>query len=189
MAGKDEIIMLERDIQEILFTEERLARRVGELADAITRDYQGEEIMLISVLRGSFIFMADLCRRIDLDCTLDFMSVSSYGTGTSSSGQVQITRDLSSDISDKHIIVVEDILDSGNTLNYLMKILQQRSPASIRLCTLLNKPERRQVPVEVHYSGFDIPDAFVVGYGLDYAEKYRNLPYIGILKPEIYGGE
>ena len=144
--------------------------------------------MLISVLRGSFVFMADLCRAIDLPCTLDFMAVSSYGKGTKSSGQVQITKDLSSDITGKNIIVVEDILDSGNTLSYLLKVLEQRSPASIRLCTLLDKPERRVKPVEVHYSGFTIPDAFVVGYGLDYAEHYRNLPYIGILKPEVYGG-
>ena len=128
------------------------------------------------------------CRRIDLPCTVDFMAVSSYGSGTSSTGQVQITKDLSSDIAGKHIIVVEDILDSGNTLSYLLKLLAQRKPASIRLCTLLDKPERRTKPVEVHYSGFTIPDAFVVGYGLDYAEHYRNLPYIGILKPEVYGG-
>ena len=116
------------------------------------------------------------------------MSVSSYGKGTSSSGQVQITKDLSEDISGRHVIVVEDILDSGNTLSYLLKILEHRNPASIRLCTLLDKPDRRVKQVEVHYSGFTIPDAFVVGYGLDYAEKYRNLPYIGILKPEVYGG-
>ena len=180
--------MLEKDIQEVLFSEERLARRVGEIAEQITRDYQGKEIMLISVLRGSFVFMADLCRRIDLPCTIDFMSVSSYGNGTSSTGQVQITKDLSSDITGKDLIVVEDILDSGNTLSYLLRVLEQRKPASIRLCTLLDKPERRVKPVEVHYSGFTIPDAFVVGYGLDYAEKYRNLPYIGVLKPEVYGG-
>lgn len=180
--------MLEKDIQEVLFSEEQLDRRVREIAAQIEKDYEGKEIMLISVLRGSFVFMADLCRRIDLPCTLDFMSVSSYGKGTSSSGQVQITKDLSSDISGKHIIVVEDILDSGNTLSYLLKLLEQRNPASIRLCTLLDKPERRVKQVEVHYSGFTIPDAFVVGYGLDYAEKYRNMPYIGILKPEVYGG-
>ena len=179
--------MLEKDIQEVLFSEEQLDRRVREIAAEITRDYEGKEIMLISVLRGSFVFMADLCRRIDLPCTLDFMSVSSYGKGTTSSGQVQITRDLSSDISGKHIIVVEDILDSGNTLSYLLKLLEQRNPASIRLCTLLNKPDRRVKHVDVHYCGFDIPDAFIVGYGLDYAEQYRNLPYIGILKPEVYG--
>ena len=180
--------MLEKDIQEILFSEEQLASRVNEIARQITQDYQGKEIVLISVLRGSFVFMADLCRRIDLPCTVDFMAVSSYGSGTSSTGQVQITKDLSSDIAGKHIIVVEDILDSGNTLSYLLKLLQARHPASIRLCTLRDKPERRTKPVEVHYSGFTIPDAFVVGYGLDYAEHYRNLPYIGILKPEVYGG-
>ena len=180
--------MLEQDIQEILFTEEQLKTRVQEIAQEIQRDYEGKEIMLISVLRGSFIFMADLCRAIDLPCTLDFMSVSSYGSGTTSSGQVQITKDLSEDITGRHIIVVEDILDSGNTLSYLLKILEHRHPASIRLCTLLDKPDRRVKPVKVHYSGFTIPDAFVVGYGLDYAEKYRNLPYIGIVKPEVYGG-
>ena len=180
--------MLERDIQEVLFSEEQLKKRVQEIAGEIQRDYAGKEIMLISVLRGSFIFMADLCRAIDLPCTLDFMAVSSYGKGTSSIGQVQITKDLSEDISGRHIIVVEDILDSGNTLSYLLKILQHRHPASIRLCTLLDKPERRVKPVELHYCGFTIPDAFVVGYGLDYAERYRNLPYIGILKPEVYGG-
>lgn len=185
---KGEYFMLEKDIQEILFSEEQLAQRVKEIAGEINRDYVGQEIMLVSVLRGSFVFMADLCRRIDLPCTVDFMAVSSYGGGTSSSGQVQITKDLSSDITGKNIIVVEDILDSGNTLSYLLKVLEQRSPASIRLCTLLDKPERRVKPVEVHYSGFTIPDAFVVGYGLDYAEHYRNLPYIGILKPEVYGG-
>ena len=180
--------MFEQDILKVLFSEEQLKTRVQELAQQITRDYAGKEIMLIAVLRGSFIFMADLCRAIDLPCTLDFMSVSSYGKGSSSSGQVQITKDLSEDISGRLIIVVEDILDSGNTLSYLLKLLEQRKPASIRLCTLLDKPERRVKQVEVHYSGFSIPDAFVVGYGLDYAEQYRNLPYIGILKPEVYGG-
>ena len=181
--------MLEQDIQEILFSEEQLKNRVAEIAREIERDYQGKEVMLISVLRGSFIFMADLCRAIDLPCTLDFMSVSSYGSGTTSSGQVQITKDLSEDITGRHIIVVEDILDSGNTLSYLLQLLQARSPASVRLCTLLDKPSRRTKEVELHYSGFTIPDYFVVGYGLDYAEKYRNLPYIGILKPCVYGGE
>ena len=188
IAERKESSMLEQAIQEVLFSEDQLDRRVREIAAQIEKDYEGKEIMLISVLRGSFVFMADLCRRIDLPCTLDFMSVSSYGSSTKSSGQVQITRDLSSDITGKHIIVVEDILDSGNTLSYLLKLLEQRNPASIRLCTLLNKPDRRVKHVDVHYSGFDIPDAFVVGYGLDYAEQYRNLPYIGILKPEVYGG-
>ncbi|MCI8422986.1 MAG: hypoxanthine phosphoribosyltransferase [Lawsonibacter sp.] len=180
--------MLENDIQEILFSEEQLKTRVNEIARQIESDYAGKEIMLISVLRGSFIFMADLCRAIKLPCTLDFMAVSSYGKGTSSTGQVQITKDLTEDITGRHVVVVEDILDSGNTLSYLLKILQHRHPASVRLCTLLDKPERRTKPVELHYAGFTIPDAFVVGYGLDYAERYRNLPYIGILKPEVYGG-
>lgn len=180
--------MMEHDIQEILFSEEALKARVREIARQIETDYEGKEVMLIGVLRGSFVFMADLCRAIRLPCTLDFMSVSSYGSGTTSSGQVQITKDLSEDITGRHIIVVEDILDTGNTLFYLLNLLQHRHPASIKLCALLDKPERRTKPVRADYSGFSIPDAFVVGYGLDYAEKYRNLPYIGILKPEVYGG-
>jgi len=180
--------MMENDIQEVLFSEEELKACVERIGRQIQEDYAGKEIMLIGVLRGSFVFMADLCRVIDLPCTLDFMSVSSYGKGTKSKGQVQITKDLSEDISGRHVIVIEDILDSGNTLSYLLKMLQNRNPASIRLCTLLDKPDRREKEVEVHYRGFTIPDAFVVGYGLDYAEKYRNLPYIGILKPEVYGG-
>ena len=180
--------MLNDAIQEVLFTEEELKEKVREIGGQIEKDYAGKEIMLIGVLRGSFIFMSDLARAIDLPCTLDFMSVSSYGKGTKSSGQVQITKDLSEDITGRHVIVIEDILDSGNTLSYLLKMLENRNPASVRLCTLLDKPERRVKPVEVHYRGFEIPDAFVVGYGLDYAEQYRNLPYIGILKPEVYGG-
>ena len=178
--------MLEQDIERVLFSEEAIDRRLGEMAGQINRDYAGREPMLISVLRGSFVFMADLTRKIQLPCTVDFMAVSSYGKGTSSSGQVQITKDLSDDIEGKDILVVEDILDSGNTLSYLMKILQARHPASMKLCTLLDKPSRRTVPVEVDYVGFTIPDEFVVGYGLDFAERYRNLPYIGILKPSVY---
>ncbi len=178
--------MFEHDIQEILFSEEQLKARVNELARQIEGDYAGEEVMLIGVLRGSFVFMADLCRALRLHCALDFMAVSSYGKGTTSSGQVQITKDLSEDISGRHVIVVEDILDSGNTLSYLLKLLQHRHPADIRLAVLLDKPERRKQLVKPDYTGFTIPDAFVVGYGLDYAERYRNLPYIGILKPEVY---
>ncbi|HIR83912.1 MAG TPA: hypoxanthine phosphoribosyltransferase [Candidatus Galloscillospira excrementavium] len=178
--------MLQQDIQRTLFSQEEIDRRLEELAAEINRDYAGKEPMLISVLRGSFVFMADLTRKITLPCTVDFMAVSSYGKGTTSSGQVQITKDLSDDIEGKDILVVEDILDSGNTLSYLMKLLQARHPASIRLCTLLDKPERRVVPVQADYVGFTIPDEFVVGYGLDYAEKYRNLPYIGVLKPSVY---
>ena len=176
----------DKDMESVLFSEEELKQRVKVMGAQITADYQGKEPLLVSVLRGSYIFMADLTRSIDLPCTVDFMSVSSYGSGTSSSGQVQITKDLSENIEGRDVIVVEDILDSGNTLFYLLQLLEARKPASIRLCTLLNKPERRVKEVEVAYSGFDIPDAFVVGYGLDYAEKYRNLPYIGILKPEVY---
>ncbi|BFK85850.1 hypoxanthine phosphoribosyltransferase [Pseudoflavonifractor sp. DSM 107456] len=181
--------MLEQDIDRVLFTEEQLQARVAEIAAQIDRDYAGKQPLLVSVLRGSFVFMADLVRRITLPCTVDFMAVSSYGSGTTSSGQVKIVKDLSEQIEGKDVIVVEDILDSGNTLSYLLKLLEARHPASIRLCTLLDKPERRTKPVAVQYSGFTIPDEFVVGYGLDYDEKYRNLPYIGILKPRVYGGE
>lgn len=178
----------DKDIERVLFSEEELKQRVRELGAQITADYAGKEPLLVSVLRGSYVFMADLTRCIDLPCTVDFMSVSSYGAGTKSSGQVQITKDLSDDIEGRDVIVVEDILDSGNTLYYLLQILRARNPASIRLCTLLDKPERRVKEITADYSGFPILDAFVVGYGLDYAERYRNLPYIGILKPEVYGG-
>ena len=178
--------MLEQDIERVLFTEQELKDRVAEIAAQIDRDYAGKEPMLISVLRGSFIFMADLVRSITLPCTVDFMAVSSYGAGTTSSGQVKITKDLSESIEGRDIIVVEDILDSGNTLSYLFQLLQARHPASVRLCTLLDKPSRRTKPVTADYTGFNVEDLFVVGYGLDYAEKYRNLPYIGILKPSVY---
>ena len=181
--------MLEKDIDHILFSEEQLKARVREIAGQIDRDFAGKEPMLISVLRGSFIFMADLMRSITLPCTVDFMAVSSDGAGTTSSGQVKITKDLSESIEGRDIIVVEDILDSGNTLSYLLQILQARHPASMKLCTLLDKPDRRIKPVHVDYSGFSIPDEFVVGYGLDFAEKYRNLPYIGVLKPCVYEAE
>lgn len=180
---------MHKDVKEILFSEEQLKQRVKELAEEINRDYAGQELMLISVLRGSFVFMADLVRELNIPCTVDFMAVSSYGKGTVSSGQVQITKDLSEDITGKNVLVVEDILDSGNTLSYLLELLKARKPASVRLCTLLDKPERRVKPVQLDYAGFTIPDAFVVGYGLDYDEYYRNLPYIGILKPSVYGGE
>lgn len=178
--------MLEDDIQEILFSREILARRVSELGAQINRDYAGERLLLVSVLRGSFIFMADLLRELTLDCGVDFMAVSSYKSGTVSTGAVQITKDLSEDIAGRHVLVVEDILDSGNTLSYLLRYLRGRKPASLRVCALLDKPDRRVKPIDVQYTGFSIPDAFVVGYGLDYAERYRNLPYIGILRPEVY---
>lgn len=179
------------DVKEILFSEEELNARVQELGAQITKDYadQSAELVLICILRGSYIFMADLSRAIQRPVQVDFMCVSSYGKSTSSSGQVQITKDLSEQIEGKHVIVVEDILDSGNTLYYLSEILRARKPASLKLCTLLDKPERRVKPIQADYRGFTIPDAFVVGYGLDYAEQYRNLPYVGILKPSVYGGE
>lgn len=177
---------MSQNIERILYTEEELRERVRQLGAQITADYAGvEKIMLVSVLRGSYIFMADLSRAINLPCLVDFMSVSSYGAGTASSGQVEIVKDISSSIEGYHVIIVEDILDSGNTLYYLMDVLRQEG-ASIRICTLLDKPERRQKPITADYYGFVIPDAFVVGYGLDYDQQYRNLPYIGILKEEVY---
>jgi len=179
---------MDKDILEVFYSEEQLKTKVAELGAAITRDYQGKSPVLVSVLRGSYIFMADLTRAIDLPCTVDFMSVSSYGAGTTSSGQVKILKDLSEPIEGKDLIIEEDIMDSGNTLFYLRDVLAARKPASIAICTLLDKPERRTKPIQADYSGFEVPDAFVVGYGLDYAEKYRNLPYIGVLKPEVYGG-
>ncbi|MCD8146785.1 MAG: hypoxanthine phosphoribosyltransferase [Clostridiales bacterium] len=178
------------DIESVLYSEEQLKARVAKMGADITRDYQGKEkILLVSVLRGSYIFMADLSRAIDLPCLVDFMVVSSYGSDTQSSGQVEIKKDISMNLEGYHVIIVEDILDSGNTLYYLMKILKLRKAASIRICTLMDKPDRRVRPIKADYVGFEIPDAFVVGYGLDYDQRYRNLPYVGILKPEVYGGK
>ena len=180
---------MHKDVEQILYTEEELRQRVKELGCQITADYAGREPLLISVLRGAYIFMADLTRSINLNVTVDFMSVSSYGAGTVSSGQVEIKKDLSASIEGKDLIIVEDILDSGNTLYYLLDVLRARKPASIRICTLMDKPERRKKPITADYVGFTIPDAFIVGYGLDYAEKYRNLPYVGVLKPSVYSGK
>ncbi len=177
---------MKNDIKEVLFTEEQLKQKVAELGAQITADYQGKNPLIVSVLKGSYVFMADLTRRIDVPCQVDFMVVSSYGAGTKTSGEVQIIKDLENSIDGRDLIIVEDILDSGVTLSYLMKVLTARGANSIRLCTLLSKPERRKVDVPVDYLGFEIPDEFVVGYGLDFAEKYRNLPYIGILKPSVY---
>ncbi len=174
------------DIQKTLISEEELQKRVRELGAQISADYAGKTPVLVSVLRGSYIFMADLTRALDCFCTVDFMAVSSYGGGTVSSGQVKIIKDLSEPIEGKDVIVVEDILDSGNTLHYLFQLLNARHPASIRLATLLDKPSRRVKPITADYVGFEVPDEFVVGYGLDYDERYRNLPYIGILKPCVY---
>lgn len=178
--------LFKNDIEQILYDEATIAQRVAELGAVISRDYQGKEVVLVSILRGSFIFLADLCRHLEFPCLMEFMSVSSYGNGTESTGQVQITKDLTNSIEGKHIIVIEDIMDSGNTLAYLLGVLQQRKPASLRLCALLDNPARRAQNVEISYCGFQIPNAFVVGYGLDFAQLYRNLPYIGILKSSVY---
>ncbi len=177
---------MKNDIESVLFPEEELQNCVRRIASEITRDYAGEEPVFVGVLKGSFIFIADLMRCVDLHCSVDFMAVSSYGKGSVTTGAVKINKDLTENIEGKHVIMVEDILDSGLTLSYLTKYLQQRKPASISLVTLLDKPARRKADVKPDYVGFEIPDAFVVGYGLDFAEKYRNLPYIGILKPSVY---
>jgi hypoxanthine phosphoribosyltransferase len=178
--------MMEQDMQEILFTREQLTQRIREMAQEITRDYAGKAPIVAGVLRGSFIFMADLVRNIDLPLVLDFISASSYGAGTVSSGLVDIRLDLTEDIKGRDLILVEDILDTGNTLSKLVAELQKREPASIKLCVMLDKPDRRTRPIQADYVGFTIPDAFVVGCGLDYDQRYRQLPYIGVLKPEIY---
>ncbi len=178
--------MIHQDVETIYASEEQIRERIAVLGREITRDYAGREPVFVGVLKGCFIFMADLVRACDLPCTVDFMVVSSYGGGTVSSGAVEIVKDLSKDIAGKDVIIVEDILDSGNTLSYLKKYMSARGPASIRIVTLLDKPERRTADVKADYVGFTIPDAFVVGYGLDYDQRYRNLPYIGVLKPEVY---
>ena len=177
---------MREDMERILLTESELKERVAELGRQITEDYAGREPIFVGVLKGCFIFMADLLRSVELHCTMDFMAVSSYGDGTTTTGAVKINKDLSRDIAGRDVIIVEDILDSGVTLSYLKSYLQNRAPNSIRIITLLDKPSRRKADIKADYSGFEVEDAFVVGYGLDYAEKYRNLPYIGILRPEIY---
>ncbi|WP_206749704.1 hypoxanthine phosphoribosyltransferase [Gordonibacter sp. 28C] len=182
--------LVHSDIAEVLFTEEEIAERVGEIGRAITRDYahtaDGDGIVLISVLRGAAIFMADLARKIELPVEMDYMAISSYGNGAKSSGVVRILKDLTSEIEGRHVIVAEDILDSGLTLTYLLKNLASRHPASVEVATLLRKQTRAQAKIDCKYIGFECPDEFIVGYGLDFAERYRNLPYIGILKPEVY---
>ena len=166
-----------------MIEEERVAARIRELGEAISQEYEGREIHLICVLKGGVFFMCELAKRITVPVTMDFMSVSSYGSGTSSSGVVRIVKDLDQPLEGKDVLIVEDIIDSGRTLGYLIEILKKRHPKSLRLCTLLDKPERRVVGnVQVDYCGFQIPDEFVVGYGLDYAPKYRNLPYIGVVE-------
>lgn len=178
---------MHNDILEVIVSEEELQSKIKELGKQITEDYKDKNLLLVSVLKGSVVFMADLMRAIDLKCRIDFMSVSSYGSGTKTSGTVKIIKDLDIDIRGYDLLIVEDILDSGMTLSYIKKILMDREPKSIKICTLLDKPERRQVEdIKADYKGFIIPDEFVVGYGLDYDEMYRNVAYIGALKPEVY---
>lgn len=176
---------MEKDIERILITEAEIHEKVAACGRKISEDFAGREPMFVGVLKGCFIFMADLMREVSIHCSMDFMAVSSY-SGTTSTGAVRINKDLSTDICGKDIILVEDILDSGVTLNYLKNYLMVRKPNSISIVTLMDKPARRKAPVYADYSCFEVPDAFVVGYGLDYNEQYRNLPYIGVLKPEIY---
>jgi hypoxanthine phosphoribosyltransferase len=186
MTGR--VVDLHADIAEILLTEEQISTRVAELGSRISGDYQGRTLTLVSVLKGSLPFMADLMRAIDLPLRIDLMEVSSYGGATTeSSGLVRILKDLSASIAGDDVLIVEDIIDTGLTLNYLIRYLRGKNPATLRICTLLDKPARRLVEIPVDYIGFQIPDQFVIGYGLDYGEVYRNLRYVGVLKPEVYG--
>ena len=177
---------LDENIQEVLVSEKQLKKRIKEMAEEITRDYAGKAPLMVGILRGSVIFMADLVQQIDLPITMDFMVVSSYGAGTVSSGLVNIKKDLEEDIKGRDVIIVEDILDTGNTLVKLTAELLRREPASLKLCVMLDKPSRRTTPIKADYVGFSIPDAYVVGFGLDFDQGYRQLPYVGVLKPEIY---
>ena len=177
------------DIKEVLISEEQLAAKVAELGARISKDYEGKKLIILGVLKGSVVFMTDLLRQITIPVEMDFMAVSSYGSGTKTSGVVKILKDLDRLIQGYHVLIVEDILDSGMTLSYLTELLRDRNPASIRIATLLDKPDRRKVDIKPDYVGFRIPDEFVVGYGLDYAELYRNLPYVGVLAPHVYEGK
>lgn len=168
----------------ILIGEEKINQRIMELGEAISKEYEGKSIHLICILKGGAFFMTELSKRITIPVSIDFMAVSSYGDGMESSGRVRIVKDLDETLEDKHVLIVEDIIDSGRTLSYLLKVLEARNPLSIKICTLLDKPERREVSVPVDYIGFQIPDQFVVGYGLDYAQHYRNFPYIGVVEKE-----
>ena len=177
---------MEQDILKVLVTEEELKNRVAQLGEELYEKFQGKKPLFLGVLKGSFVFMTDLVRSCQLKSDVEFIAVSSYGNATASSGRVKINHDLQQDITGRHLIIVEDILDSGMTLSYLTELLRERDPASIRIATLLDKPDRRKVDIKPDYVGFTIPDEFVVGYGLDYAELYRNLPYVGILSPSVY---
>lgn len=175
-----------KDMQKVLIKEEELQRKVQQLGQQISLDYEGKELLVVCILKGAAIFGADLIRQISIPITLDFMALSSYGDSSTSSGAVMILKDLETDIVDKHILIVEDIVDTGLTLKYLLETLKARQPLSVKVCTLLDKPDRRGIEVKVDYNGFCIPNAFVVGYGLDYGQQYRHLPDICVLKPEIY---
>lgn len=177
---------LQDDIQEVLINEEEIAAIVSRLGKQITEDYRGKNLVLVSVLKGSVVFMADLMRAIDLPLSIDFMIVSSYGDGTESSGHVKIIKDLDLNLSGQDLLIVEDILDTGRTLYNLRQILEMRSPSSIQICTFLDKPSRRKADIRADYVGAEVPDEFVVGYGLDFSQRYRNLPYVGVLKPSVY---
>lgn len=174
------------DIQEVLYSEEQIQAKIKELGEKISIDYEGRNPLVICVLKGAFVFMADLVKRITIPLELDFMAVSSYGQSTKSSGVVKIIKDLDVPVEGRHVLIVEDIIDSGLTLSYLIDVLERRNALSISVVALFNKPARRTVELEPDYEGFGLPDEFIVGYGLDYAEKYRNLPFVGVLKPEIY---
>jgi hypoxanthine phosphoribosyltransferase len=176
------------DIKEVLITEEQIQTKVKELAEQLASDYRDKHPVLVGVLNGAFVFLADLMRSIDLDCTVDFVAWSSYGKDTSSSGVFRIMKDLETNVESKHVLIVEDIIDTGLTLHYLLDTIRARKPASVKVVALLDKPSRRRIEAKADYLGFQVPDAFVVGYGLDFAQSYRNLPFIGILKPEIYAG-
>jgi hypoxanthine phosphoribosyltransferase len=176
---------LEEGVQEILIDADTLQRRIRELGEEVSGDYAGRDLLLVGVLKGAVFFMADLMRELTVPCEIDFMAISSYGAATDSSGVVRILKDLDINIAGRHVLVVEDIIDSGLTLSYLMRSLRARKPASLEVCALLTKPERREIEVEVRYVGFEIPNRFVIGYGLDFAERYRNLPYVGVLAPEL----
>ena len=177
---------MKEDVLRVLLSEDEIREKVRELGGKITADYKNSNLMLVTVLKGAVVFLADLMRQIDVPAEIDFMVVSSYGSGVKSSGVVKIVKDLDVPLAGKDILIVEDILDSGLTLSYIKELLESRGPRSIRIATLLDKPSRRKVDLQADYIGFSVPDEFVIGYGLDYDEKYRNLPYLGILKPEVY---
>jgi hypoxanthine phosphoribosyltransferase len=181
----EEVVSLDHGVGQILIDEQSLQSRIRELGAEISRDYVGRDVLLVGVLKGAVFFMADLMRELTIPCEIDFMAISSYGAGTDSSGVVRILKDLDLNISGRHVLVVEDIIDSGLTLSYLVRTLAARKPATVEICALLTKPERREVDVPVRYIGFEIPNEFVIGYGLDYAERYRNLPHVAVLHPDL----